>query len=98
MKYIILAIFALNCIIANDIKVGHKLYKEANCAKCHLDGAKFDPNTINKPGISKKANSFKALKRWIANCDAALNTGWFLDEQLKVAKYLNKTFYKFKED
>ncbi len=97
MRYIISIMLLLITINANEIEEGHKLYKEANCAKCHLDGNKFDPNSIKKPGLSFKSKSFKDVKQWVINCDDYFSVGWFDDEQEKVAKYVNSIFYKFKE-
>jgi len=97
MKYLIPFILIFTFSYADDLKEGHKLYKEANCAKCHLDGSKFDPNSVNKEGLAIKAKNFKSVKQWIVNCDAYFEVGWFDDEQEKVAKYINSIFYKYKE-
>jgi len=97
MRYLILFVLIFIFSYGNDLKEGHKLYKEANCAKCHLDGNKFDPNSTKKPGLSFKSKSFKDVKQWVINCDVYFDVGWFDDEQEKVAKYVNSIFYKYKE-
>ena len=96
-KIIILTAIVATLSQADNLKEAEKLYKEANCAKCHLSTDKFDPNSTKKEGLSFKSKNFKDVKQWIINCDDFFNVGWFPEEQTSVAKLLNKKFYKFKE-
>ncbi len=96
-RLIVLLTLSITLTYANYMKEGAKLYKDANCAKCHLSPDKFDPNSIKKEGLSFKSKSFKDVKQWIINCDSFFEVGWFPEEQEAVAKFLNKKFYKFKE-
>jgi hypothetical protein len=81
-------------IFANE---GKELYLEAKCQKCHLQDEKFDPNSIKKEGVKSKVKNLKELKKWVIDCDNYFSVGWFPEEQDKVVKYLNETFYKLKK-
>ena len=41
--------------------------------------------------------SAKGLLAQIRNCNTMLGLKWFEDEELHVASYLNKTYYKFEQ-
>ena len=99
MKYITFTIVFLftTIIYANEAEEGKKLYTQANCQKCHLMGENFDPNSINKEGLVSKVKDIKGIKSWVAGCDSFFNIGWFPEEQAKVVKYLNATYYKLKK-
>jgi len=94
--YISLILLAAS-INANQIKSGEKLYTTANCQKCHLQGEKFDPNSINKEGMLSQVKDKKGIHKWVESCDNFFNVGWFPEEVDKVAEYLNKSYYKFKK-
>lgn len=65
---------------------GKELFNEASCFKCHnLNG---DFNKMNN-----KVKNLENLAGWVSACDNNLNIGWFPDEQKKVVKYLNETYY-----
>ncbi|WP_458699705.1 hypothetical protein ACKGJI_07675 [Sulfurospirillum sp. 1307] len=97
MKILIFSLLASMLVFASsDFDEGRALYVKADCKECHLQGAKFDPNSINKKGTSFKAKDLKQIKAWVEMCDSNFDTGWFPEEQEKVANYLNKVFYKHK--
>lgn len=84
--------FTVNAKVAHE---GEAHYLKANCQKCHLQGEKFDPNSINKEGLTSKVKNRSDLKKWVSSCDSFFNVGWFPQEQEEVIEYLNKSHYKF---
>ena len=96
MRYITLITLFITSIIANNIQEGKELYLNAKCQKCHLEGDKFDPNSIKKEGFVSKVKDYKGIHKWVVDCDIFFNVGWFPKEQDKVTEYLNATHYKFK--
>ncbi len=98
MKKIVLLIAILSLYtFGNEIEEGKKLYLEAKCQKCHLQDSKFDPNSIKKEGLTSKVKSKSDIHKWVVSCNNFFGTGWFPEEEEKVAKYLNSTFYKLKK-
>ena len=98
MKYIVIISIALiSTIYAGSLQDGKNLYLKAKCQKCHLQDSKFDPNSINKPGMLSKVSNKSEIHKWVSSCDSFFNIGWFPNEQKNVEKYLNKVFYKYKE-
>jgi len=98
MKYLLLFIPLLSTnLVANSVKDGKNLYLKAKCQRCHLEGAKFDPNSINKEGFKSQVGDIKGIHKWVESCDNYFNVGWFPNEINKVADYLNKTYYKLKK-
>ncbi len=71
------------------------MYLEAQCQKCHLQDAKFDPNSVNKEGMHSKVRDRKSIKKWVVSCDNYFDIGWFPEDQKKVAAYLNSVYYKY---
>lgn len=78
-----------------DASIG-KAMVEKNCIECHA--AKFggDGSAIYTRAERKVKNA-PALIAQIRNCNTMLGLQWFEDEELHVASYLNKTYYKFEE-
>ncbi len=74
---------------------GKALYLEAQCQKCHLQDAKFDPNSIKKEGAHSKVGNMKQVKKWVVSCDNYFDIGWFPEDQEKVAAYLNSVHYRY---
>jgi len=68
-----------------DPIAGESLHKEANCLSCH---------TAN-PYSTAKTPNFERLVAAVSFCNTNLNTGWFDDEVLDVATYLNQKYYKY---
>jgi len=96
-KIIFISITLITLSYANASTDGKSLYLEAKCQKCHLQDSKFDPNSINKPGMLSQVNNKAGIQKWVVSCDNYFSVGWFPDEQKEVAKYLNRVFYKYKE-
>ena len=76
-----------------DVAAGKALH-EKNCISCHAssyggDGAGIYTREYNKVKTSK------GLVAQVRNCNTMIGLKWFDDEELNVAAYLNKTYYKF---
>ena len=78
---------------AADMEKGEALYLKAQCQKCHLQGEKFDPNSINKEGKVSKVRDVQGIRSWVQGCDNYFDIGWFPEEQDLVSRYLNAVFY-----
>jgi hypothetical protein len=78
---------------AGDPKIGKQMV-EKYCISCHASSFGGDGS-----GIYTRENrivkSSKGLIAQIRNCNTNLGLKWFEDEELHVAAYLNKTYYKF---
>lgn len=77
-----------------DPAIGKKLV-DKSCISCHVsmfggDGSKIytRPNHLVK--------SAPQLLSRIRTCNTSANTGWFPEEEMHVAAYLNQTYYHFK--
>ncbi len=91
-------LFSLFSILSfANINEAKELYLDAKCNKCHLDGNKFDPNSIKKDGFISKVKTKKDLLKWVRDCNSYFNIGWFPEEESKVTNYLNKIYYKLKK-
>ncbi len=97
MKRLCIFLLPLSLLLSLNAQEGKSLYLKANCQKCHLQGKKFDPNSINKGGKVSKVSDLKSLKRWVASCDHYFEIGWFPEEQNQVSRYLNSVYYHLKE-
>lgn len=75
-----------------DPSIG-KTMVEANCISCHAAKYGGDGSAIYTRE-DRKVNSASALITQIRNCNTMLGLKWFEDEELHVASYLNKTYYK----
>ena len=69
---------------------------EKHCINCHA--AKFggDGSAIYTRD-DRLVKSSRGLLAQIRNCNAMLGLKWFEDEELHVASYLNKTYYRFEQ-
>jgi cytochrome c peroxidase len=82
--------FGVTLQASSDVQKGQELFNEANCKKCHITNGKFDK-------MKGKVQNIKNLATWVSNCDNSLQIGWFPEEQEKVTKYLNETYYKLEK-
>ncbi len=69
---------------------------EKNCISCHASSFGGDGSGIYTRDYAKVKTS-KGLAAQVRNCNTMLGLKWFEDEELNVAGYLNKTYYKFTE-
>jgi len=94
MKRVILIFVMITAgISAADVEEGKTLYLKAQCQKCHLQGAEFDPNSVSKKGKVSKVQDIQGIHKWVEGCDNYFNIGWFPEEQDLVSRYLNAVFY-----
>jgi hypothetical protein len=89
------AIAFANPFPKGDPKIGEKLAKEKNCEACHIKIMGGDGSGIyTRQG--RLINTPQALLQRVGACSAQTNAGWFPEEEMHVAAYLNEKFYKFK--
>ena len=75
-----------------DTNAGKALV-EAHCIDCHASKYGGDGSAIYTREYNKVKSS-KGLIAQIRNCNTMLGLKWFEDEEINVAAYLNKTYYK----
>ncbi|WP_457607443.1 hypothetical protein [Nitratifractor sp.] len=97
MKKLLLMIPAFLFLNAGDVDKGKRYYLKAQCQRCHLQDADFDPNSVNKEGMVSKVKDLQSLKSWVVSCDNYFEVGWFPEEIDDVVRYLNSVHYRFKE-
>ncbi|HEY3300384.1 MAG TPA: cytochrome c [Methylophilaceae bacterium] len=78
-----------------DPKIG-KAMIEKNCISCHASQYGGDGSEIYTREY-RKVKTSAGLIAQIRNCNTNLGLKWFEDEELHVASYLNKTYYKFEK-
>lgn len=78
-----------------DAIVGKALV-DKHCINCHAEKFGGDGSGIYTREY-RKVKTSKGLVAQIRNCNTMLGLKWFEDEELNVASYLNKTYYKFTE-
>ena len=81
---------------ANADAAAGKALVEKNCISCHAASFGGDGSGIYTREY-RKVKTSKGLVAQIRNCNTMLGLKWFEDEELNVASYLNKTYYKFSE-
>jgi len=102
MKSLLLGCFFVICNLSYaepfkgaDIAAGKALV-EKNCISCHASSYGGDGSGIYTREHNKVKTS-KGLLAQVRNCNTMIGLKWFEDEELNVAGYLNKTYYKFTE-
>lgn len=73
-----------------------KALVEKHCINCHAENFGSDGSKIYTREY-RKVKTSKGLLAQIRNCNTMIGLKWFEDEELNVASYLNKTYYKFTE-
>lgn len=73
-----------------------KALVDKHCINCHAASFGGDGSGIYTREF-RKVNTSKGLLAQIRNCNTMIGLKWFEDEELNVAAYLNKTYYKFTE-
>ena len=73
-----------------------KAMVEKHCINCHATKFGGDGSAIYTRE-DRLVKSSKGLLAQIRNCNTMLGLKWFEDEELHVASYLNKTYYKFEQ-
>lgn len=73
-----------------------KVLVEKNCVQCHVAQFGGDGSSVFTRS-PRKINSAPALLAQIRTCNTMIGSKLFEDEELHVASYLNKTYYKFEK-
>ncbi len=100
MKYTLLTCLLLlsNIVLAEPFAkaddVAGKALVTINCVACHDESHGNDGSKIYTRD-NRKVTSSQGLAAQVRNCNTMLGLKWFEDEEANVAKYLNKTYYKF---
>lgn len=94
-------LFSFICLnaTANDLfgkanSAAGKVLHDNNCISCHASSYGGDGSGIYTREYAKVKTS-KGLVAQVRNCNTMIGLKWFEDEELNVAAYLNKTYYKF---
>ncbi|MDX9950692.1 MAG: cytochrome c [Methylophilaceae bacterium] len=80
---------------AGDFNIGKSMV-EKHCIACHAERFGGDGSAIYTRE-NRLVKSSRGLLAQIRNCNTMLDLKWFEDEELHVANYLNKTYYKFEQ-
>jgi hypothetical protein len=101
-KLTCLALLTLSATLAHadpfaqgDAKIGKQMV-DKNCIACHAASFGGDGSGIYTRE-DRKIKDAKGLIQQIRNCNTNLGLKWFEDEELHVASYLNKNYYKFEK-
>lgn len=78
-----------------DFNIGKSMV-EKHCIACHAERFGGDGSAIYTRE-NRLVKSSRGLLAQIRNCNTMLDLKWFEDEELHVANYLNKTYYKFEK-
>ncbi len=81
---------------SNADAVAGKALVDKHCINCHAEHFGGDGSGIYTREY-RKVKTSKGLVAQIRSCNTMLGLKWFEDEELNVASYLNKTYYKFTE-
>ncbi len=80
---------------AGDAKIGKQMI-DKHCISCHASSFGGDGSGIYTRE-DRRVKSPKGLIAQIRNCNTNLGLKWFEDEEMHVASYLNKAYYKFEK-
>ncbi|MGH8727260.1 MAG: c-type cytochrome [Burkholderiales bacterium] len=78
-----------------DPEAGEKLLNKS-CNTCHIKMMGGDGSAIYTRDNRIVKNAQQLLAR-IATCNANVGTGWFPEDEVDVAAYLNQKYYRFKD-
>ena len=78
------------------VALAGKALVDKNCISCHAESFGGDGSAIYTREY-RKVKTSKGLVAQIRNCNTMIGLKWFEDEELNVASYLNKTYYKLTE-
>lgn len=77
-----------------DPKVG-KALADKSCNACHVSMMGGDGSKIYTRA-DRKVKSAQQLETRVRACNTNSGAGWFPEDELHVAAYLNATYYRFK--
>ena len=96
--FISLCLICLNAtaneLFAKADSAAGKILHDNNCISCHASSYGSDGSGMYTREYAKVKTS-KGLVAQVRNCNTMIGLKWFEDEELNVAAYLNKTYYKF---
>ena len=101
MRYLLLlsALFGFSFAHAVPFEKGDatkgKALVDKQCVACHVSLFKGDGSAVYTRADHKAKNPNQLAAR-IAGCNTNTGAGWFPEDELNVAAYLNNTYYKFK--
>ena len=78
-----------------DAATGAKLHDEQACAACHARRLGGDGSAMYTRADRKVTTPPKLLAQ-VAYCNAELNSGLFPDDEVHIAAYLDRAYYRFK--
>jgi mono/diheme cytochrome c family protein len=101
MVKIILTLFCLTAFNVNanelfakaDVAAGKALH-DKNCVSCHASSFGGDGSAMYTRDFAKVTDAKKLIAQ-VRNCNTNIGLKWFDDEELNVAAFLNKMYYKF---
>jgi len=82
---------------STDIDNGRSI-DQAQCYGCHAQKTGFGNGDMIYTRSDGKVHSYLKLKSMVAACNSQLRLDLFPEDEADVAAYLNKQFYKFKND
>jgi len=77
-----------------DPRIGKTLHDKA-CISCHVSMVGGDGSKMYTRA-DRKVKTAQQLAARISVCNPNTGTGWFPEDELNVAAYLNQQYYKFK--
>ena len=101
MRYLLLlsALFGFSFAHAAPFEKGDankgKALVDKQCVACHVSLFKGDGSGVYTRADHKVKNPNQLVAR-IAGCNTNTGAGWFPEDELNVAAYLNNKYYKFK--
>lgn len=78
-----------------SVEAGKKLHQEKNCASCHAQRVGGGDSGFYMRA-DRKVGTPRRLLAQVAACSSQLGLGLFPEEELDIAAYLNRDFYKFR--
>ncbi len=72
-----------------------KVLADKQCQACHVSLFKGDGSSVYTRA-ERKVKTANQLTARISACNTNTGAGWFPEDELDVAAYLNKTYYNFK--
>ncbi|MGQ0443475.1 MAG: c-type cytochrome [Methylophilaceae bacterium] len=88
-----LGAFANEHFTKADVNAG-KVLTEKNCISCHAASYGGDGSEIYTREF-RKIRTSKGLVAQVRACNTNLDLKWFEEDEVNVAAFLNKTYYKF---
>jgi mono/diheme cytochrome c family protein len=80
-------------LAAGDPDAGKRMV-EKDCDGCHV--RRFGDTEAAYSRIDRRVNTPEQLLAQIAYCNTELGTGYFPDDEVHIAAYLNRKYYRFK--